>query len=189
MESKILEIIKKRRSVRDYSSREVEEEKLQAILESARFAPSSCNSQPWHFIVVKDKEKIRQLSTSVLVGEKIIGYYASNKFISGAPIIIVACANPHPVTHSAAKIIGMDLLMLDMGIAVEHMALTAADIGLGTCWLGYYSEKTVKKILAVPRGTRVAALLSLGYPSDPAKLKEQKRKPLKEIYSIDTYKK
>ena len=189
MESKILEIITKRRSIRDYSPREVEEEKLQLILESARLAPSSCNSQPWHFVVVRDREKIKKISTCVPVGEKVIGYYASNSFISKAPVIIAACANPHIITHSTAKLIGIDCLMLDMGIAVEHLVLTATELGLGTCWLGYFSEKKIKEILGIPRGTRVTILLSLGYPADSENMKEQKRRELREIYSVDTYKK
>ncbi len=189
MESKILEVITKRRSIRNYGPGEIEEEKLRLILESARLAPSSCNSQPWHFIVVKDRKKIEDLSKDVPVGEKIIGYYASNRFISKASIIIVACANPHPITHSAAKVAGMDLLMLDMGIAIEHMVLTAAELGIGTCWLGYFSDKKIRKLLGIPKRTKIAALLSLGYPDVTGRSKEQKRKELREIYSINTYKK
>jgi len=189
MESKVFEVIKRRRSIRDYSPKEIEQEKLQLILESARLAPSACNSQPWHFVVVKDKGKIIQLSKGVLIGEKLIGYYASNAFIQKAPVVIVACANPHPITHTGGKLIGLDCLMLDIGIAVEHMVLTAAELGLGTCWLGYFSDKAARKILNIPAGTKVVAMLSVGYPGEPSKLAEQRRKKLEEIYSVDVYKK
>ena len=159
------------------------------ILESARLAPSACNSQPWHFVVVKDKEIIKQLSKGVLIGEKLIGYYASNAFIQKAPVVIVACANPHPITHTGGKLIGLDCLMLDIGIAVEHIVLTATELGLGTCWLGYFSDKAARKILNIPAGTKVVAMLSVGYPGEPSKLAEQRRKKLEEIYSVDVYKK
>ena len=77
--------------------------------------------------------------------------------------------------------------MLDMGIAIEHMVLTAAELGVGTCWLGYFSAGKIKKQFNIPARTKIAALLSLGYPADPGKPKEQKRRKLEEIHSIDSY--
>jgi len=187
MELKILETIRKRRSIRNFDSRPVEEEKITTMLESARLAPSSCNSQPWHFVVVKDREKIKLVSTCVPIGEKLLGEYASNSFISKAGLIIAGCANPNLITHRGGKLAGLDCLLLDMGIALEHMVLAATELGLGTCWLGYFSRKKIKKALGVPALTKVVALLAVGYPSPETKLNEQKRRKLEDIYSIDSY--
>jgi len=187
MEPKILEIIRERRSIRKFSPLPVEDEKISTLLEAARLAPSSCNSQPWRFIVIKDREKIKQVSTCVPIGETVLGEGASNSFISRAGLIIVGCANPRLIAHRGGKLLGLDCLMLDMGIALEHIVLAATELGLGTCWLGYFSARKLKKALGIPALARIAALLAVGYPAPESKPGEQKRKKLEEIYSVDRY--
>lgn len=183
MQSKVLETIKKRRSIRKFLDKAVEEEKLNAILESARLAPSSSNSQPWHFIVVKDKELIIKLSRS--------GPLHINSVISwmeSAPIVIVGLAKP-TLIHRVSGLLGSDCHILDLGIALEHMVLTAEDLGLATCWVGWVDEKGIRMLLDIPKDQEVIAMLPIGYP-DPSYLPHKKpRKSMKEITSLNKYNK
>ena len=176
----VLDIIRKRQSVRKYQDKPVEEEKLQQILEAARLAPSSTNSQPWHFISVKDKELKSKLMNAVP-----LGVAAMNKFINEAPIVIVGCVTP-TFFQKVSSVFGRENHFIDVSIAMEHMVLVAEDIGLGTCWVGWFDEGKVKKLLNVPRGAKVVAMLALGYPAEGG-MHATTRKALEEIYSVDRY--
>ena len=176
----VIDIIRKRQSVRKYQDRPVEEEKLQLILEAARLAPSSSNSQPWHFIAVKDKELKAKLLHAVPMGVAAI-----NKFIEEAPVVIVGCVTPS-FFQKVSSIFGRENHFIDVSIAMEHMVLVAEELGLGTCWIGWFDEGKVKKLLNVPRGAKVVAMLSLGYPKEGG-THATTRKPPEEIYSIDKY--
>ncbi|MGB9749593.1 MAG: nitroreductase family protein [Caldisericia bacterium] len=104
------------------------------------------------------------------------------KFILDAPILIVGC-----VTEKSFKMGGWyDSSILDIGIAMEHIALQATHLGLGTCWIGDFDEKLVKKVLEIPEEIRVASLMTLGYPLDN-KIPEKRRKELSEILSFEKY--
>ena len=176
----VLDIIKKRQSVRKYQDRPVEDEKLQQILEAARLAPSSSNSQPWHFIAVKDK----QLKTKLLQAVP-MGVAAINKFIDEAPLVIVGCVTPG-FFQKVSSVFGRENHFIDVSIAMEHMVLVAEELGLGTCWIGWFDEGKVKKLLDVPRGAKVVAMLSLGIPKEGG-THATTRKALEEIYSVDKY--
>ncbi|NLW60572.1 MAG: nitroreductase, partial [Firmicutes bacterium] len=115
-----LELTKKRYSVRKYKDQPVEREKLLQVLEAARNAPSACNFQPWHFIVLTDET----------IKSKVAETYPRDWF-KKAPVVIVACGD-HSVSWKRAD--GKDHCDVDLAIAVEHMALAAAELGLGTCW-------------------------------------------------------
>jgi nitroreductase len=178
--SKVLEIIKDRYSVRDYDAKPIEEEKLQLILEAARLAPSASNSQPWHFYVVKDKSKIAALAEKMPLGTRVIG----NSFIAEAPVVIVATAGPIDLIHQvAAFIVNRKWYYIDIGIALEHMALTAWDLGIGSCWVGWFDEKKIKSLLSIPKGEEVVAMLTLGYPREPGDATKH-RKALSEIVKV-----
>ena len=178
MESKILDIIRDRCSVRDYSGRDVEEEKLDLILESARLAPSASNSQPWHFYIVRDKKKIEQLSGRMPIGSKLV----INGFIGNAPVVIVATAGPIDIIHRALSyIVNKKWYFLDIGIALEHMVLTAWDLGIGSCWIGWFDEKRIKKLLSIPKDREVVAMITLGYPSSGFVKPSKSRKSLEQI--------
>jgi nitroreductase len=177
-ESKVLEIIRERFSVRQYKDLPIEEDKLAMILEAARLAPSASNSQPWHFYVVKDKEKINALAGKMPIGTHLI----ANSFISQAPIVIVATAGPIDILHKVASfIVNRRWYYLDIGIALEHMVLTAWDLGIGSCWIGWFDEKKVKKLLDIPKGEEVVAMLTLGYPKEERLPFPKHRKTLQEI--------
>lgn len=178
MESSILKIIKDRSSVRKYSNRPIEDEKLSQILEAARLAPSTSNSQPWHFYVVKNKEKINELSKKMPLGTHVV----LNSFIAQAPVVIVATAGPIGfLLRLASYIVNKRWYYMDVSIALEHMVLTAWEMGIGSCWIGWFDEKKVKSLLDIPRNQEVIAMLTLGYPEEGLTPKAKHRKNLEEF--------
>jgi nitroreductase len=110
------------------------------------------------------------------------GIYMSNKFVMTAPVIIAAIAE-----HSIyiARMGGMlrhvKYNLIDIGIACEHLVLQAEEMGLGTCWLGWFDEKAVKKVLGLPKSTKVDVIISLGYPAEDLPAKKRIRKSLEEM--------
>jgi nitroreductase len=178
VESKVFEVIKERASIRSYSDQPIEEEKLKLILESARLAPSASNSQPWHFYVVRDKEKIKALAQKMPLGSKVV----INSFIAQAPVVIVATAGPIDFLHRVLSyLVNKRWYYLDVAIALEHMVLTAWDLGIGSCWIGWFDEKKVKKLLHIPEKEEVIAILTLGYPKEKPVGFPKHRKSLSEI--------
>lgn len=129
-----LNLINKRYSCRKYKNQSVEIEKIELCIEAARLAPSASNSQPWKFIVVNDpalKEKVTNETYNSLV--------SFNKFVHQAPVVIaIVLENPKLITQIGKKIKNKDWPLIDIGIAAEHFCLQAAEIGLGTCMLGWY---------------------------------------------------
>ena len=151
----VFDIIKSRRSIRKYSSKDIEEEKLQTILEAGRLAPSWRNNQCWRFVVVRNKEKINQLASKSGLISKV------NYFINDTPIVIVACANP----KESGFMNEQHYYLVDTAIAFQQMMLTAWEMGIGSCWLGAFNEKKVKQILKIPIKIKVVALSPFGYPA------------------------
>ncbi|MCX9013616.1 MAG: nitroreductase family protein [Candidatus Methanoperedens sp.] len=162
----VIEAIQKRRSVRAYEPREVEEDKLLRVLEAGRLSPSASNRQERRFVVVKDAQTRKLLSVAA----------KNQKFIAEAPVVIAACA---AVDTDYVMMCGQLAYPIDTAIAVDHMTLQAVGEGLGTCWIGAFDEDRVKKILCIPEGVRVVSLLALGYPADVSRPKS--RKSLDEI--------
>lgn len=166
---KFLELAQKRRSLRSYRPDPVEKEKLEYVLECARLAPSWKNLQCWRFIVIEDPEKKETITTAFAETNP------GRKALNQAPLIIVLCAVP-----SESEVWeGKDYMMLDAGLAMEHLILAAAEQGLGTCWQGLFSEEKVKEILQVPEDVRVLAMTPLGYPAE-----ERNPRPRKELSQI-----
>jgi nitroreductase len=148
----VFEAIKKRKSVRAYQDKPVEEEKVLKILEAARMAPSASNRQEWRFVIVTDSQKRKELSLTA----------KGQKFVGEAPVVIAACA----VTDNHVMTCGQLCYPIDVAIAIDHMTLAAVELGLGTCWVGAFREDEVKKILAIPKEVRVVELLCLGYAKE-----------------------
>ncbi|MBT0158473.1 nitroreductase [Candidatus Bathyarchaeota archaeon A05DMB-2] len=168
----VLDAIRARKSVRKYLSKAVEEEKLRAVLEAGRLAPSASNRQEWRFIIVRDGETRRRLAEA-----------ANNQaFVGEAPIVIVACAE----TDGHVMQCGQACYPIDVAIALDHLTLAAVELGLGTCWIGAFDESRVKQILSVPAEVRVVALMPLGYPSDSSVAKK-KRLPFDEIVKYERW--
>lgn len=160
-EMDVFEAIRTRRSVREYSPEPIPNEKLEAIFQAARVAPSAGNRQPWRFVVVQDLNRKRALAEA-----------ANNQtFLEDAAVIVAA------VGDSEASIRWHDK---DPMIALEHMVLAATALGYGTCWIGAFDEDAVKRLLKIPAKMKVVALLPIGIPSEtPA---PSPRKKLSEIF-------
>jgi nitroreductase len=168
----VLTALRERRSIRAFQNKQVEEEKLNRVLEAARLSPSANNRQEWKFIVVKDYE-LRQ---------KLMEAAKGRKFVGEAPVIIVACGTECEKIMSG----GQPAYTVDLSIAMAYMILEAQELGLGTCWLGGYYEDQVKEILGIPEHVRVVAMTPLGYPAENPEPKP--RKALEEIVCYDKYK-
>lgn len=174
-----LELVNKRQSDRKYAPKPVAREHILKCLEAARLAPSACNSQPWKFIVVDDRAKLSEMS------EAAIGL-GMNKFTVQVPVLVAVVQENMNLSAKAGSIVkSKDYSMMDLGIAVEHFCLQAAELGLGTCIMGWFDEKKVKKLLGVPRSRRVQLLIALGHPDAPTR--EKIRKPLEAIASWNEY--
>lgn len=171
-----LELVKKRKSIRKYSSRPVPREMIDSCLEAARLAPSACNSQPWFFIVVDD-EKIK----NEIAKKALSGIYKMNAFVREAPtLIVVLTEHSTYIARMGGQLRHVKYSLIDIGIACEHLILRAVELGLGTCWLGWFNEKAVKKVLGLPKSKRIDVIISLGYP-EVTEGKDKKRKSLKII--------
>ena len=169
------ELILKRRSVRKYLPKPVERELIDKCLDAARLAPSACNAQPWYFIVIDNEEVKDRLCSAAFSG-----IYSSNKFVKNAPVIIVVITEQQSYQVKVGGFLRhLKYALVDIGIAGEHLALQAAELGLGTCWLGWFSENGVRKALDLPKSTKIDIMFSLGYPADSDRPK--KRRPLDEI--------
>ncbi|MFW9830991.1 MAG: nitroreductase family protein [Candidatus Thorarchaeota archaeon] len=164
----LLEIIKDRRSIRQYLSREIEQEKLEKILEAAQWAPSASNRQPWHFIVVQNSKTRHQLAK----------LHPHGRFMSKSPVVIVVLGDPdvHPKYY-----------LSDPHQAVQNILLTAFWLGLGTCWMGVRGapfEQDMKELLKIPEALHVVCTISIGYSNQT---RTSTRKPLNDIVSWETY--
>jgi len=177
----MLELIRKRQSDRKYSGQAVEKEKLERILEAGRLAPSACNAQPWRFIVVDNRELLDQLSEAA--SGNLPGM---NAFVSQAPVqIVVVRERPNLLSKIGSTIKDKDYSLIDTGIAAAQICLQAAAEGLGSCMIGWFDEKKVKKILGIPASKRVELIITIGYPAGPTR--EKKRKPPHEVISFNKY--
>lgn len=171
--------IHERRSVRKYLDRPVERDKILSCLESARFAPSACNKQPWRFIVVEEPQEREGLCRAAFRFPP--GF---NAFAFQAPVLVVVVAEVDFLTHRIfGGIQGIPYYLLDIGAAIENFMLQAVSEGLGTCWLGCFDERAVKKFLKLPSSRKVVSLLTLGYAADETPL-EKKRKKREEMSSF-----
>jgi len=167
----VLDVIKSRGSVRRYKDRAITEDALMSILEAARLAQSANNGQPWQFIVVTDQVMKRRLVDAA----------DGQDFVGKAAAVIICLAKP----EASFRVGPFEGFLIDLSIAIENMVLTAWDLGVGSCWIGAFSENEVKKLLGVPQNLRVVSLLTLGYPDE--RIGPKYRKPLSEIVHYEKY--
>lgn len=167
----VREAIEKRRSIRAYKDRPIPEEKLKRVLEAARLAPSASNRQPWKFVVVRDVESRKKLARAA----------GNESFVEEAPVVIAAVA----LRTDHIMMCGVHSYPVDLAIAVDHMTLAAVEEGLGSCWIGAFSQTEVKRILNIPKQYMVVVLLPMGYPIEAGGSKS--RKPLERIVSYETF--
>jgi len=177
-----LELVARRQSVREYLDKPVERVKIERCLEAARCAPSTCNSQPWRFIIVDDPE-LREK-----VAKKTFGTLLSfNRFVMEAPaLVVVMSEKPNMPARFGAVVKNRQFNLIDVGIAAEHFCLQAVEEGLGSCMLGWFDEEGVKDLLAIPKGRRVDLIIAIGYPASE-QIRPKKRKGAGQITSYNSY--
>ena len=167
-----LELVKARQSVRQYQQRPVARELLERLIEAVRLAPSASNAQPWKLIVVDDpqlRERVARATFSRAV--------SFNRFALKAPVIAVfVIEKAGLVTQVGAWLKKRPFYLIDIGIAAAHFCLQAAELGLGTCILGWFDEMRIKRLLCVPAGRRISLLVTLGYATENYPLREKSRK-------------
>ncbi len=167
----LLNCIKERFSVRKFLDKPVEQEKVNILLEAARLAPSASNKQSWHFVVIKDKEKRRQL-TDICKGQK---------FVTEAPITIAICCTNLDYIMTC----GQTAPIIDAAIAGEHIVLQAVELGLGSCWIGAFYHDKMAELINLPEDYQIVGLLPIGYPA--VKKGSRNLKAIEKIYSYDSF--
>lgn len=150
----VIECIKTRRSIRKFKDKEIEKDKLKLILESAKYAPSAGNLQAREFIIIKDKKTKEKISEAA---------YSQN-FISGAQILIAACADKSKSQRYKEK--AEIYSICDCCASIENIILSGNSLGIGSCWIGAFDEKKVKEILGIPENIKIVALLPMGYAAE-----------------------
>lgn len=166
------ELIKKRYSVRAYRPDPVEDDKLRAVLEAARLAPTAANRQPFQLLVIHTEGREAELRR----------IYDRGWFVA-APIVICACGVPAQGWTRSTD--GKNYTDVDVTIAMDHLILAAADIGLGTCWIAAFDPAAAREVLGLPDGVVPVAFSPLGYPADQSRPKE--RKPLSDLVRYERW--
>jgi nitroreductase len=166
----VMDAIRARFSCRAYQDRPLEKETLDKILEAARLAPSAKNLQDWRFVVATDRQTRHRLAQA-----------ANNQmFIADAGAILVCCS----VSDYTMRC-GQQVGPIDVAIAMEHICLQAAELGLGTCWIGSFFPDQVRPILGIPEKVAIIELLALGYPAEPRRA--PKREPVEKIVCFEKW--
>jgi nitroreductase len=170
------QLVQNRRSIRRYLDKPVEREKILTCIEAARLAPSADNVQPWRFLIIDDPELKGRLTAEVFSG-----IYSISRFAGNAPIIIVVLARLDIIANRIGKQIqNIHYYLIDIGIAGEHLVLQAQELGLGTCWIGWFNIRRARKILKIPHKYKIVSMMALGY-YEKRPSKEKKRKTLQDI--------
>ena len=162
-----IDLILNRRSIRKYEDKDIPEEVLQQILETGRQAPSAVNRQPIHFVIVNDRDVLKNLCDNLIT-----------RFVKRAPLAIVGCANTKSLLTGKWAVV-------DATIAMQNMVIAALTFGIGSCWIGACNEKKVKELLKIPDNWKVVALLTFGYPAEQPK--QKKKKPYEEMFSFNNF--
>lgn len=165
------DLIQKRYSVRAYKPDPVEEAKLSQVLEAARLAPTACNRQPFQIVVVHTAGRQAELKR----------IYKADWFAQ-APLVLCACGLPF---QNWVRRDGKNYNDVDVTIAMDHLILAAANLGLGTCWIGAFDPAAAREVLGLPVEVEPIAFTPLGYPADQPKPKD--RKPLSELVRYERW--
>ncbi len=157
-----LEMIYTRRSIRSYSDRRISDDEVEKILRAAMQAPSAGNEQPWHFIVVRDRETLKKMS----------GAFTFGQMLPNASVAIVVCADPKLSKYP------YEMWVQDCSAATQNILIAARMLGIGSVWLGVYPRKErmeeLRKLLGIPDDIVVFSVVSLGYPKSEKEFYEAK---------------
>ena len=170
------EIALQRQSCRSYvADRAVEEEKLRAVLEAARLAPSACNGQPYHLTVCRG-----ELAQEVAKATMGMGM---NKFAADAPVQIVISEKPYVASAAmGAKVKGNDYRSIDIGIMAAYLTAEATAQGLSTCILGWFDDAKIRGLCGIDGAVRL--VVTLGYAKEGDPLRSKKRKDIDELVAM-----
>ena len=172
-----------RQSVRRYRDQPVEPEKIAQLIEAVRLAPSASNSQPWKLIIVDEpdlNDQVARATFSTLV--------SFNKFVPQAPVLaVLVVEKPKLITQIGGRLKDRDFPLIDIGIAAEHFCLQAAELGLGTCMLGWFDEPAIQRLLHIPPHKRIGLLIALGYSEGEDPPCPKIRKSRQEMCSFNRY--
>jgi nitroreductase len=153
-----------------------------SVVEAARLAPSASNSQPWRFVVVREPQVREEFARRCFSG-----IFSRTRFAASAPVIIALCAERVGAVELAKSLKDGAMYQLDCGIAGEHMVLRAAELGLGTCWIGWFNKRGARRAINAPRHVTVVSLIAMGYPAGEVLVQRKVRKPLGSILWLDSW--
>ena len=177
------ELITHRQSVRKYSDKPVEREKIEKLVEAVHLAPSACNSQPWKLVIVDEPELKNKVAKATF--NKAISF---NKFTEQAPVIaVLVIEKAKPIAQIGGLIKDQQYPEYDIGIAAAHFCLQAAEMELGTCMIGWFNEKKIQQLLNIPKKRKIGLVITLGYPPEDYNLRKKIRKPVDEICGFNSY--
>ncbi len=160
--------LKGRRSIRTFIDKPIEKEKIRAILEAGTLAPSGGNRQPWRFVVVTDKEKIKQFDP-----------YAHQQCVEKAPAVIVVCANPHDTWEKYDE---DDMCyQLDTAAAIQNILLAIHALGLGAVWVLTCSKRDIRKLIPIPGHWEIISIIPFGYYEEDDNPNRTTRRPLSDV--------
>lgn len=179
----MLEEIRRRRSIRKYIDKAVEDEKIIELIESARLAPSGSNTQPGHFIVVK----------SDLTRQRLAEVSHNQKWMLSAPVFIVCIADIRSRIKEGVELSlnenspeqELKQIIRDTSIAVEHLVLCAENLGIGTCWVAWFTQQEIRPILNIPSDKYVVSIITVGYSNESPKASP--RKNLEDILHYENW--
>ncbi|PWM23719.1 MAG: NAD(P)H nitroreductase [Oscillospiraceae bacterium] len=178
----LLELVQSRQSCRSFDpSRPVEREKLTACLQAACLAPSACNSQPWRYIAVDEPDRLPQLAAC-------LQETGMNRFTGDArAFVVVVEGRQNLPARMGSSMNNQPFSGLDIGLSVGHLILSATDLGLGSCVIGWFNERKLKMLLGIPKTRRIRLVICLGYakPEDP--LREKNRRDFDETVSFNHF--
>ncbi len=170
-----LEAIHTRKSVRKFLDKKIPEDVIRKILEAAIRAPSGGNRQPWRFLVVTDKDKIKKFDP-----------YNHQPWVENAPAVIVACANPHDTWEKYDE--EDDCYVLDTSAAIQNILLAIHDLGLGGVWILTCSKRDIRKLVGIPRHWKIISIIPFGYCNEADRIGTtmRSRKPLTKVAFLDS---
>ena len=176
-------LISRRQSVRRYSDKAVEPEKMNRLIEAVRLAPSACNTQPWTLLLVDDPD-LRTAVAKATFGKGL----SINQFALQAPLLAVLVIEPTSLAVKFGSLLKRrQLPLIDIGIAAAQLCLQAAELELGSCMLGWFDERKIKQLLNIPRRRRIGLLITLGYAAPDTPLRPKIRKPVAAMSGYNDY--
>lgn len=166
---RFLDLVASRYSCRDYAPEPVDSSLIEAVVEAARLAPSAVNRQPWTFVAVTEDGDLR---------DAVLSAYNRN-WIASAPAFIIAIGNHTEAWHRPSD--GKDHTDVDLSIAIQHICLAAASLGMQTCWVCNFDAPLIASALSLPSGMEPIALIPIGFPATESPVPDKKRKSLNDI--------